>query len=65
MRPQTAAAYIGAQNAVADDFLQMIRTTHTEGGPPEDLAKLLLKYTMECKWAFCNRKTLFLRDITF
>ena len=50
MHPLAASHYLPAQNAVADDFLQLLSKTVSEGeGYVDDFYNTIVKYTMECE----------------
>ena len=52
MHPRAASVYLPAQNAVADDFLELIERNLTNG-KLSDFEDIILRYTMECKQNNC------------
>ena len=52
MRPRAAADYLPAQNAVADDFLNLLQQSLDGSNEVPDFFQAILKYTMECMFNF-------------
>ncbi len=49
MHPRAAAAYLEAQDAVAEDLLALLASRRDARGEVPDLYDILLTYTMECE----------------
>ena len=57
MHPRAGSVYLPAQNTVADDLLTLIGHMKDKNNEVENFYNLILRYTMECKTHYINRKS--------
>ena len=49
LHPRAGAAYLSAQEKVANEFLRVIDALKDEEGHVSNFEELILRYTMECE----------------